>query len=406
MLYVVKKISSVKEINLYRLMTFVILNSVIFYIRYITTTSFLGILLSAVTFAIILKFIIQLEFKRSYVLTTIIFIMIVLMEIIFGVVFILIATNFDFNNPNIIILSIVNLLTVMALYISVNIKPILHFYQKIYQNVINMTISVWAYTILFLAIMIYSASRIIMSLEFNTTTIIYILITCIMLSIFISLIIEKLRRLVLQNNLNTFAKYAENYEKMFNKKLKFHHETKNQLVTIKGLIKNNKELTEYVDSILDDYKLESYAEFDNLFTNLPCSPIRSLLIYKLAEIKNKNIKYVLSINKKYRNLNIKINDQKEFCKILGAIIDNAIEEAARYKRVEGKVVTIDFSNNSKELKVVIANPIEKQLRLKKKIDRGFGLLLAYDIANRNKKINIKTEIVNGNYIQNVIYKKK
>ena len=85
-------------------------------------------------------------------------------------------------------------------------------------------------------------------------------------------------------------------------------------------------------------------------------------------------------------------------------IDNAIEETSKFRKSE--LITIDFINDANQLKIIVANPIKDKLKPKKIKTRGFGLLLAYDLAKYHKKINIHTEIVNGYYIQHVIYNKK
>jgi len=405
MLYATIKITNKEGLSYSGISIFIIINTLNLYLRYITTTSILAILINIIIFVLTIKFIFNLDFKKSYIVTAIIYVLSILAEIVSGTTLILLMRDFNFDKPDLIILVIINVFTIVFLYISSNIKVSLKFYQNICKNLTKFSLPTWVYCIILLPIMLYSAFNFIIPLRMDQNAIIFLTIMLAILAVFTSLIIRELKFILLGHELNKMTKYAENYEKVMSRKIKFHHETKNQLLTIKGLIKNNNELAEYVDSILEDYKLETYEEFDNLFSYLPNSPIRSLLIYKLSEIRNKGINYDLSINKKSKNININTHNQKILCKILGTLIDNAVEETSNFKSKDSFIM-IDFINDTNQLKIIIANPIKGKLKPKKKKTRGFGLLLAYDLVKEHKRIAIKTEIVNGCYVQNLIYKKK
>ena len=402
MIYVVAKITDNKIKLSLKQTLLIVINGLNFFIRYVTTDSIVAILLSAVIFGIIVKLNFNISIKKSYIVVAIVYVLSLLVEITIGVLLLCIINLIELSNYEIMMISFINIFFALFLYLSINNKKILNFLQKIYQN---FSINTWLLTVVALLIMLYSAYKMINPLTLDNDTLAFIAIIVTILGAYVSLVIEKFRLQALETELNTLTKYAESYEKMINDKIKFHHETRNQLLTIKGLIKDDKETFVYVDSILDDYKLETYAEFDNLFSNLPHSPIRSLLIYKLSEIKNKEISYDLSIDKRYRKLNISINDQKVLCKILGTIIDNAVNEAIKLKG-DDRFVTLDFRNDTKELKIIVANSINKKLTSKSKKFRGFGLILAFDLVKHHKKISLKTEINNGCYTQNLVYKKK
>jgi len=404
-LYMAAKIIEPKQ-RVHKLALFLSITfySAYLFFRNINTTSYLAILLGIFLLGGIIKILFSVDLKRSHVVAIMLYILMILAEVIIGTIFMLLSIQFDFSNPNVTSIIIFNTVIIFFLYLFIQTKITLNLARNLYNNLSNFPILIITFLVFSLMIILYSAYQYILPLRLDKDAIIYFIIIFAILIIFISLIIEKVRKIVLQNDLNQLTKYAENYEAAINRKIKFHHETKNQLLTIKGLIKNDNELSEYVESILTDYKLETYEEFDNLFSSLPHSPIRSLLIYKLSEIKNKRIIYDLCISAKSGNLNINAHNQKIFCKISGTIIDNAVEEASNHK--EEGFITIDFKNNSDKLEIIVANPIKAKLKVKKRKNRGFGLLLAYDLVKENKRISIQTEVVNGCYIQKLTYKKK
>ena len=108
------------------------------------------------------------------------------------------------------------------------------------------------------------------------------------------------------------------------------HEIKNEFRTIRAKIcdnQENKEIIEYIDEIVNDkyeIKKEKYAKFGYL----PPNGIKGLCYFKVQEAENKGIVVSLNISKRIKNstiYNLNIKQQRDFGRILGVFLDNAIE---------------------------------------------------------------------------------
>ena len=195
------------------------------------------------------------------------------------------------------------------------------------------------------------------------------------------------------------------------------HETKNEFLTIRAKLcdnQKNNEIVNYIDEILQEkikVKQEQYAKFGYL----PANGIKGLCYFKVQEAENKGIKVGLNVSTRIKSSclnNLTAKEQKEFGRILGVLLDNAIEASTASTT---KKIGIEFySNSSKEVKMLITNTygnnidkdkIGKERFSTKGKNRGHGLLLIKQIINNNPIYEMKTEITNELYTQIINVKK-
>ena len=132
-------------------------------------------------------------------------------------------------------------------------------------------------------------------------------------------------------------------------------------------------------------------------------------------LENKGIKVGLNVSTRIKSSclnNLTAKEQKEFGRILGVLLDNAIEASTASTT---KKIGIEFySNSSKEVKMLITNTygnnidkdkIGKERFSTKGKNRGHGLLLIKQIINNNPIYEMKTEITNELYTQIINVKK-
>lgn len=240
---------------------------------------------------------------------------------------------------------------------------------------------------------------------------------CMILFYFINIIVDT------KNNLDITKEYNNKLE-LYNKTMqelidiqrRTVHEFNNKMTVLNGYISDKKydEASFFISKSLKETKnLDS-----SLFKNIKNSGLKSLLLFKYAEIKDKNIGFELMVNKRIENL---IVDSDDVCKILGIFLDNAIEAAANSKKpfISVGIVKIEESINITIMNSMVdeyaksssaktnseeTNNVENLFRegySKKGYNRGFGLSIAKDLIERYKEISCITEIRSGFFIQDI-----
>lgn len=188
------------------------------------------------------------------------------------------------------------------------------------------------------------------------------------------------------------------------------HETRNELTTIKCKIEDkskNKEIIEYIDSILDDKTSSNMSKYSK-FKYLPSNGIKGFFYYKFMEAEKKNIKVSVNISKKIEDSFFKDLDTKVFkdlVRIIGVYLDNAIE--ASYDSEERKL-GIEIYLIKSDIEIIISNTFDNEINMdkigKEKFttkgkNHGHGLLLVKHILNNNTIFQANKEILNNLYVQ-------
>jgi len=172
------------------------------------------------------------------------------------------------------------------------------------------------------------------------------------------------------------------------------HENKNQLLVIRSMIsKNNKKALEYLDEIItekrkDDEGLYTYAKI------IPEGGLQGLVYQKMLKMKENNITVNLNVDKKIRKVNFDNLSSKtnyDLCRIVGVILDNAIEEVVKLKEKEIVIsmykdeisFVIEVSNKCKTIPD-LSKLDEKGYTTKTK-GHGYGLSLLKEIIENNKQ---------------------
>ena len=199
--------------------------------------------------------------------------------------------------------------------------------------------------------------------------------------------------------------------------LNLRHETKNEFLTIKSKINDkekNKDIIKYINNILnDDYKVknEMYAKF----CYLPANGIKGLCYFKTQEAETKGLKTSINISprveKSFIN-NLTIKENRDLGKILGVLLDNAIEGSLESK--EKKFSIEVYHSLKEESEFIICNSYNKIINIEKNgkerfstkdKNRGHGLLLVNYIIKRNTIFSLKTRLIDGLYVQTLKIKK-
>lgn len=269
-------------------------------------------------------------------------------------------------------------------------------------------------TLISIAILFYSFTK---KFKFDGNSLPYIIAIVIFVTIIFSLIKQTIENNKLSDEYDKLLEFMTTYENEIENQRILRHEVKNEFRTIRAKISDNqenKEIIEYIDEIVNDkYEVnkEKYAKFGYL----PPNGIKGLCYFKTHEAEGKGIKVSLNISKRIKDSTIyslNVKQQRDFGRILGIFLDNAIEASVETK--EKQVGIEAYVNTEQEFKLIISNTYNNKID-KEKIgiesfstkgkNRGHGLLLVKQLVTKNDIFKIKTSLENNLYIQTIEIKK-
>lgn len=207
--------------------------------------------------------------------------------------------------------------------------------------------------------------------------------------------------------------YVTKYEKIITAQGKTNHEFKNQLMVIRGYEQmHSDKILEYIDEIVKDSNKAGSSYLISQLNNFPDGGIKGLLYYKLSIMEDENIKYSINVEKgvKTKLKTLSINNYKNITKILGILLDNAIDASKKSKH---KKINISVIKDNKNIIFKIYNTYKGKIDIEKVgtgytskgKGHGYGLRLVKDIINENKVFDISHDL-EDNYFVSSLYIKK
>lgn len=181
------------------------------------------------------------------------------------------------------------------------------------------------------------------------------------------------------------------------------HENKNQLLTIRNMIKkgeDGKSLIKHIENIVNT-KIKDEETLMLQTSTITNSMISSIVYSKMLTMKENDVDVDLIISRDIKDLYLSdIPDELavEVCKIIGVYLDNALEEVSKY---EEKIINIEFYAEKKTLCIAISNNFEGEIDFEKMDNpgyttkengHGYGLSLAREIIESNDKLSSEREI--------------
>ena len=353
---------------------------------------------------ILIKYIYEIEYSNAIVYSIFSVFYAFFGELIAGMLLSILPFNNSFIFSNILgtttgtlLVTFFTLLILKIKKINIKISKIAMEINEKHNNILRV------FTRFFIGMILYKISvdmDIVINLVVNSSIVVIILISAFMY--------YKEKQIVeeLSNNYNEMLKYLEKYERELVEKRKIIHDYKNQLIVINGYIGDNKKLKEYVGELIKDEKNNKENSMIKNIDKLPRG-LKGLIYYKLAHI-DKKIIVNLQVNnnlKKFDNINPKLS--KDILKIIGILLDNAIEAVNEEKE---KFISIEFSikrdtfimrmKNSCSKNIKISNVMEVWFTTKGK-NRGYGMSLVKDILSKNDNIKLDIKIENKEFISNL-----
>ena len=177
----------------------------------------------------------------------------------------------------------------------------------------------------------------------------------------------------------------------------FKHDFDNIVTTIGGYVKTNdmEGLKKYYVQLEDDcQKVNNLYVLNPKLINNP--GVYSLLTTKYNEAEEKGIKVNMSLLLDLSKLNMKIYD---FTRVLGILLDNAIDASSECKEKVMNIIFRDDSKNNRQLIIIENTYNDKNVDTEKIFNKGFtrkenhtglGLWEVRKILNKSKNLNLHT----------------
>ena len=219
---------------------------------------------------------------------------------------------------------------------------------------------------------------------------------------------EKYKRNKTNDRYEQLFEYVKSIEDWLDTEELNMHEYKNQLATLKGMLKNNPQASEYIDNIVKEQKGSGVKNISNL-KGIPKGGLKGLLYYKITVAEGKNVTLSIDVSKRATKYLKKLtaNDNKTLCRYMGVFIDNAIEASESSKE---KSVVCEIYEKNQQLFIAISNTFSGNIDLSKITKygystkgkgRGKGLYLINKMNKTDETFKLQNEIINNYYVQTI-----
>lgn len=210
---------------------------------------------------------------------------------------------------------------------------------------------------------------------------------------------------------NTTISSLKEYEDILNQYRVSNHENKNELLTIRNMIKNKeKNIPEYIDKIVEN-KLKDNEYLMGKSMVIPEGGLRGLIYSKMLVMKDRKIDFDLSIDKAIKTVQlIELGDNTvlDICKIMGVLLDNAIEAVSN---LEERFIDLEMSIEENKLYISVTNNYEGTIAIEemgnhgyttKGKGHGYGLSLVKKLIDKNSLLKNEKEISGDEFTQRLV----
>lgn len=206
--------------------------------------------------------------------------------------------------------------------------------------------------------------------------------------------------------------YTQNLEIIYNDMRKIRHDYSNVLSSIVGyMVEEDMEgLVEYYDKYIVSFtsKMNDINHKLGLLSNIEQNELKGLIALKIIQAQELGIETDIDLKE---HINFKNADMIDLCRILGILLDNALEETKKIKRKK-PVIKICFVNRETSTIIVVMNNYEESLPPIHKIfeegfstkgdNRGLGLSNLKEIVDKNNNWSNDTIVDDEFFTQTII----
>lgn len=274
-------------------------------------------------------------------------------------------------------------------------------------NIFNEKVNYFLFTILFLSFLgFYIISYYNFFRKSAENFMFSFVLFCIFMILLVLLISEFFKIKTKDEEQKQLLKIMGDYEIILDKTRKNRHEMINNLLVLKGeKNKNSRRYNDILDELIKQYDTNKMSSYSGLY-KLP-NGLKGLVYYKIARIKNNDVNFRTIISDKmydeFNNLDTKI--YYKVCKIMGILIDNAVEASINskektlliyiYEQCNGNIViSIENSYNA----LLDIHDINKKGYSTKGKNRGLGLFIANRTIEEEKLLRLRQYVFESTFI--------
>lgn len=264
-------------------------------------------------------------------------------------------------------------LIVTILFIFISLFP---FIKRLYSKIILLTDNINISNIIKISLLvIFSLNFLMAAAYYNINSRFIICVNSILLFIYTYIVYrtlnEKSNNIMIKAENDSLMYSLHQYEDMVDRQRVDNHENKNQLLIIKNMIKkNDKDVVKYIDTIVKDQKEDDEALYTRVMT-IPSGGLQGIIYQKMLVMKDEKILFSLDVSRDVRKIELddfSMEDNYRLCKIVGVLLDNAIEES---RKIDDKRIMISLYVDDNKLVIDISNRFEGKVEVDKLDDEGY-----------------------------------
>jgi two-component system sensor histidine kinase AgrC len=279
------------------------------------------------------------------------------------------------------------------------------FVKKIYDLLLNLVMKFKFSNLLNLFLLVIISLNFFMAVIYYDIKSIYsIIINTIMILIYSFIVYkslkEKYNRVFVKSQNEILMQSLHQYEDMVDRQRVDNHENKNQLLIIKNMIKkNDNSVVNYIDTIVRNQMEDDESLYTRVMA-IPSGGLQGIVYQKMLVMKDENISFSLNVSRDVRNIDLEkldMDDNYRLCKIIGVILDNAIEESMK---ILDKCIMISLFVDDSDLVIEVSNRFEGRIDIDlidcegyttKGDGHGYGLSLVKKILSETDRFeNIRS----------------
>lgn len=377
---------------------------------YFISINLIRLFFNWITTVFIIKILYKENIINSSVISFFVYLLIFIFEILGTFIFIFI---FNYDMEKIIILNEIDLFINIFISFLLIISSKVKIFKSIFENIRSINYN--KINILLLILVSFITTCVLSYyLYFDSSFIVTItssLFLIIMYNIYVfRLLFSKKKIEILKVENIEMLENLRTYEEMLSSEKMKNHESKNNLLCIKGIIgDDSKKVSEYIDALLKEKNVAN-KRIKEITANLPSGGLRGLIYQKILLMKQNKIKYIIDISREIHVDDFEKINTKILCdiyKIVGIFVDNSIEETIKHKQKE---VKISLYKENNDFIISVTNIYSGKLELDKMYKKGYstkgdgrghGLSIVNNIINNNKNlVNLKQ--INANYFTQML----
>ena len=295
---------------------------------------------------------------------------------------------------NIFFDTLVGNLLVASLYVGISYIP---FVKKIYLKLVQFTEKFKVKNVILWSLLLMISINFLVAIIYYDMNSIFVVIINTLLIVIYSLIVyramnQKSINMVVQAENVSLMESLHQYEDMVDRQRVDNHENKNQLLIIKNMIKkNDKEVIKYIDTVVKDEKEDDEALYTKV-KSIPSGGLQGIIYQKMLSMKDNRVLFSLDVSRDVRKIELEkmnIEDNYKLCKIVGVLLDNAIEESLK---IDDRRIMISLYVDDDMLVIDISNRFNGKIELDKIDEKGYttkgeghgyGLSLVKDLVSES-----------------------